>query len=178
MRIVAFTVYSIRVPLKRTVTHASATRAQSDNLLVQCKLASGIEGWGEGVPRAYVTGETVAGAFQQLAAIQWASQFGVDCTNWEDVLKLCERIDLRSTVDDPRGCYGNALRCALELSILDAFGRLFAEPLCAATQHFEPARSIRARLDRVRYSGAITAEGPWSELAERSENATVWISTL
>ena len=45
--------------------------------------------------------------------------------------------------DDPRGCYGNALRCAVELSIFDAFGRLFGEPVSAVTEHFAPAVAIR-----------------------------------
>ena len=163
MRIASFTAYSVRVPFRRRVTHASATRAESDNLLVKCKLGDGTEGWGEGVPRSYVTGETIAGAFQQLARAQLESQTDRDCSVWENVLDLCQQLRFPSPGDDPRGCYGNALRCAIELSVLDAYGRLFGEPLSAVTRHYEPAQPICTELDEVRYSGAITAEGPWRE---------------
>lgn len=163
MRIASFTAYSVRVPFRRRVTHASATRSESDNLLVQCRLRDGTEGWGEGVPRSYVTGETVAGAFQQLEGAQLESQTDRDCSTWKDVLDLCQHFSFPSPGDDLRGCYGNALRCAIELSVLDAYGRLFGEPLSAVTHHYEPAQPIRTSLDGIRYSGAITAEGPWRE---------------
>lgn len=37
---------------------------QSENLLIGCALEDGTVGWGEGVPRNYVTGESVSGALQ------------------------------------------------------------------------------------------------------------------
>ncbi|HMP18271.1 MAG TPA: dipeptide epimerase, partial [Gemmatales bacterium] len=49
----------IRIPLKKPVEHASHKRQETDNLLVECHLAGGIVGYGEGVPRDYVTGETI-----------------------------------------------------------------------------------------------------------------------
>ena len=164
MHIATFTAYSIRVPLRRTVKHASATREPSDNLLIRCELGDGTEGWGEGVPREYVTGETIEGAFQQLDTIAWESQFGGEYTCWDNVVEVCDQIRLPTLENDPRSCYGNALRCALELSILDAFGHLFAQPVAVVTERFAPAEAIRTKLDQVRYSGAITAEGPRSEL--------------
>jgi len=163
MRIVELSLFAVRLPLRREVRHASATRSQSENLVVRCRLADGTEGWGEGVPREYVTGETVEGAFAQLAATRLADQLDTDCGTWDDVLGLCEHIQLHQPRENPRGCYGNALRCAVELSILDAFGRLFGEPLSAVPGHFAPARDVLASRDRVRYSAAITVEGPRSE---------------
>jgi muconate cycloisomerase len=163
MRIVSLSAYSVNVPFRRKVTHASATRQQSNNLIIRCQLANGMEGWGEGVPRKYVTGETVTGALEQLAVTQLESQLDRDCSSWKDVIELCESLHLASPVEDPRGCYGNTLRCAIELSILDAFGRLLGEPLSAITRHYGPARSLCTSLDRVRYSAAITAEDPRSE---------------
>ena len=67
MRIRQLTAYVVRLPLKRPFTHASATRQDSENVLVRCDLADGTIGWGEGVPRSYVTGETPAGCLAQLA---------------------------------------------------------------------------------------------------------------
>jgi muconate cycloisomerase len=157
MRIRRLTAHVVRLPLKRTFRHASATRQESENVLLQCELADGSAGWGEGVPRRYVTGETAAGCLAQLAATPLAEQLSADCNSWPHVIRLCESFAPAIDRDDPRGCYGNALRCAVELSILDAFGRLFGEPLSAVASHFEPAKSIRSKQSVVQYSAVIDA---------------------
>jgi L-alanine-DL-glutamate epimerase-like enolase superfamily enzyme len=92
-----------------------------------------------------------------LAATPVAEQLAADCNSWPDVIRLCEGFRPATMRDDPRGCYGNALRCAVELSILDAFGRLFGEPVSAVTRHFEPAVSVRGMNSAVRYGAVIDA---------------------
>ena len=62
--------------------------------------------------------------------------------------------------DDARGCYGNALRCAVELSILDAYGRLLGGPVSNVINHLPEAAAIRRPPERVRYSGAIATAKP------------------
>ncbi|OHB69583.1 MAG: dipeptide epimerase [Planctomycetes bacterium RBG_13_63_9] len=163
MQIVELSSYVIRLPLRREVKHASATRRASDNLVVRCLLADGTEGWGEGVPRPYVTGETPEGAMAQLAATPLAEQLGPDAQSWSDVFAICDRFEPPVGEDDPRGSRANALRCAVELSILDAFARRFDEPLRAVTQQFEPARALCTSNRQVRYSAVITAEAPRAE---------------
>ncbi|MCC7474286.1 MAG: dipeptide epimerase [Pirellulales bacterium] len=144
MRIRRLSAFVARLPLKRPFRHASATRLESENILIKCELASGIIGWGEGVPRSYVTGETPAGCLAQLAATPVAEQLTADCSSWPEVIALCERFQPMQDRDDPRGCYGNALRCAVELSVLDAFGRLFGEPVSAVSSHVPEAQPILA----------------------------------
>ena len=160
MRIRFFTVYLIRLPFKRPFAHASITRQESENVLVCCRLVDGTEGWGEGVPRSYVTGETPAGCFAQLAATNFFEQFAMDCESWLDVIRLCDGFKLASVGDDPRGSYGNALRCAIETSILDAYGRLFGQPVSAVTGYFALATPIRANHSSIRYSAPIDAGSP------------------
>jgi muconate cycloisomerase len=155
MRIRQFTAYSIRLRFKRTFRHASAARRESENVLVRCELADGSAGWGEGVPRSYVTGETPAGCLEQLARTPLANQLSTDCNSWPDVVRLCEAFAPAVDHEDPRGCYGNALRCAVELSVLDAFGRMFGEPLSAVARHYEPARPILSERSVVQYSAVI-----------------------
>jgi muconate cycloisomerase len=155
MRIRRFTAHVVRLPLKRPFSHASATRQDSENVLVRCELADGTAGWGEGVPRSYVTGETPAGCLGQLAATSLVEQLDGDCGAWPDVVRLCERFTPAARQDDPRGCYGNALRCAVELSILDAFGRLLGEPVSAVTNHYPTAEPILMPQQQVRYSAVI-----------------------
>ena len=162
MRIVKLTALLVNLPLKREIKHASATRRESVNLLIRSTRADGAEGWGEGVPRPYVTGETPEGTVAQLAATP-LSQLGQECGNWEDVLAMCDRFQPSLDREDPRGCYGNALRCAVELSVLDAFGQLFGEPVSNVTQRVPEARDILTVNHEVRYSGAITADSARAE---------------
>ena len=159
MHIGQLTAYVVRLPLKRSFTHATATREESENVLVRCELADGTTGWGEGVPRSYVTGETPSGCLEQLAATPVAGQLAAGCNSWPEVIELCERFQPAAIEDDPRGCHGNALRCAVELAVLDAFCRLFGEPLSRVTEHFAPAARIRASQANVYYSTVIDAGG-------------------
>ncbi|MEX2171887.1 MAG: dipeptide epimerase [Pirellulales bacterium] len=158
MRLRRLTAYTIRVPLKRAFRHASAERIESENVVARCELADGTIGWGEGVPRSYVTGETPEGCLIQLASSRLSDQLTNDCTSWAEVIALCERFELAEVADNPRGCYGNALRCAVELSVLDAFGRLFGEPISRIVEHLPQAQAIRKHSDQVRYSTTIDAE--------------------
>jgi len=157
MRIRHLTAYIVRLPLKRTFAHASASRQESENVLLSCELADGTTGWGEGVPRSYVTGETPAGCLAQLAATPLGERLAGDCNSWPDAVRLCEQFSPTVDRDDPRGCYGNALRCAVELSVLDAFGQLLGEPLSTVSRHVAPAAPILATKDSVRYSAVIDA---------------------
>ena len=164
MRIRELTIYRLRLPLKRKIRHASYSRTDSENILVACTLVDGTQGWGEGVPRAYVTGETVKGAIQQLADAAIHEPLQVDCNNWNDVVTMCLGVRLPRPDNDSRGCYGNALRCALELSVLDAYGKLFEEPVSHVTRHYAEALPIQKSRREVRYSGVITAETPAREM--------------
>lgn len=164
MRIARLTAYVVSLALRREIAHASATRRTSANIVVACELGDGTRGWGEGVPRPYVTGETPDTALAQLVATPLREQLAGDHCSWHDVTAVCRRFAPRVEGEDPRGCRANALRCAVELSILDAYGRLFGEPLAAITARYPPAAAIHAARPVVRYSGAIMAESPRSEL--------------
>jgi len=170
MRIRRLTAYIVRLPLKRPFTHASATREDSENVLVRCELADGTAGWGEGVPRSYVTGETPEGGLAQLAATPLDAHFAADCGSWPDVVRLLEQFTPAAHRDNPRGCYGNALRCAVELSILDAYGQLFGEPVSAVVNHYRLVAPVLNPRNGVRYGAVIdsgTSRLPRKALARR-----------
>ncbi|MFO7908121.1 MAG: dipeptide epimerase [Planctomycetota bacterium] len=165
MRIAAFTAYIVRLRLRKPFRHATHGRRTSENVVIRCGLQDGTEGWGESVPRSYVTGETPEGVLEQLAATDLARHFDRDCRDWTDVIELCSSYQPSVLEADPRGCRGNAHGCAVELSILDAFGRLFGEPLSAVTRVFEAGRSVAGSSDSVQYSGAIAMSEPGQEIA-------------
>ncbi len=159
MRLTELTAMIVRLRLRKEFKHASFTRTWSDNFLVRCRLADGTIGWGEGIPRTYVTGESPEGSMEQIASTDLRSQLGRDCQGWSDVLDLCTNYQPAVMQDDPRGCLANAHRCAVELSILDAFGKLFETPLRALTGQLAFAEKIHHESDRVQYSSAISSGG-------------------
>lgn len=154
----------VAVPLKKPIRHASHERTTSDSLVVRVTLDDGRVGFGEGVPRPYVTGETIGSTFATLAGLDLARQMGRP-RDFAEVVRRLEALSLPETEADPRGMAGNAARCALELAVLDAFGRRFDTSLGAAVPLVEaPGLQRSDRPAWVRYSGAITAESPWREL--------------
>jgi muconate cycloisomerase len=154
MRVRELTAWQVRIPLTKPIQHASHTRSDTDNLIVRCVLGDGTEGFGEAVPREYVTGETVGSALALLQRSDLPAQLE-DCPSFETAVALAERVVLAPIVGDTRGCQGNAARCALELALLDAYGKHFGEPVSAVTRQVAPELYEPRR--HVRYSGAITS---------------------
>jgi L-Ala-D/L-Glu epimerase len=163
VRIVGLRLYRVAVHLKKVVKHASFERSVSENLVVRVKLADGTVGYGEGVPRPYVTGETVETAFELLSAHDWSARIGSP-DDFREVVRSLETLQIPGNEADPRGMAGNAARCALELAVLDAFGRRFGESIGRAVELATVDGLKRNGAPRpVRYSGAITAESTLGE---------------
>ena len=154
MKIAELTAFHVRVPLRKPIRHASHSRTDTDNVLVRCVLHDRTEGWGEGVPRDYVTGETVDSAVALLKRSDLASQ-AEDCTDFAHALAFAERLRLADVDGDDRGIGGNAARCAVELALLDAYGRRFGAPVSDAARLLAP--DLYAPRPEVRYSGVITS---------------------
>ncbi len=163
MRIVELTAMIVRLRLRKEFKHASFHRNASSNFVVRCRLSDGTVGWGEGIPRTYVTGESATGAMEQIATTDLTEQLSNDCHDWSDVIDICRGYSPAILQEDPRGCLANAHRCAVELSILDAFGRLFESPLHTVTQYLAAesvdVKPIYERSHRVQYSSAISSGG-------------------
>ena len=68
--------FHVALPLKKTIRHASHERASSDSLVARITLDDGSVGFGEGVPRSYVTGETIETALGMLVEIDVAKAIG------------------------------------------------------------------------------------------------------
>jgi muconate cycloisomerase len=153
----------IRIPLRKPIKHASHSRTETDNVLVRCVLDDGTTGFGEGVPREYVTGESIDSVLDLLSHSNLSDQLE-PCTSFEQAVALAERLHLEPIPGDDRACQGNAARCALELAVLDAYGRHFREPLSTVTRLLAP--ELFAPREWVRYSGAImSARGFKARLA-------------
>ncbi len=163
MRVAELTAYHLRIPLRKTIRHASHTRTDNDTLVVRCQLDDGTVGWGEGLPREYVTGETIESTFETLQATDLTAQLGPSFASFEEAVAIAGRVTVTSVGGNGRDCFGNAARCAVELAFLDAAGRAHGKPLSAVTNLLAESVGIRKSQERVRYSGAITSMGRFRE---------------
>jgi muconate cycloisomerase len=154
MKIVELAAFVVRIPLRKTIKHASHARSETENIIVRCTLDDGTIGYGEGVPREYVTGETADTAIDLLQRSDLASQLE-SCPDFAAAIGVAERLRLAPVPGDHRGVGGNAARCAVELALLDAYGRAYGEPLSTVTKKVSP--ELYHFRDWVRYSGAITS---------------------
>ncbi len=165
MRIRKLEIRHVALPLKKAIKHASHERTVSDSLIVCVTLENGTQGYGEGVPRSYVTGETIDTGFEMLAAVDLAQAVGSPSDFGKATRFWLSGWTLPSIAEDPRGMHGNAARCALELATLDAYGRHFGAPIGDV---LKDSPLVAGPPHKVRYSGAITAEG------ERKERISAW----
>ena len=135
MRIQELVAYHVRIPLRSKVKHASHTRTDTDSILVCCRLNDGTEGWGEGLPREYVTGETIETVVDlfrigRLASPAWAKRF----RTYPARMVLCDGMrPFNGPSAGKRDSFGNSLRCAVEMAVLDAASRACQRPLSDVT---------------------------------------------
>jgi L-alanine-DL-glutamate epimerase-like enolase superfamily enzyme/pimeloyl-ACP methyl ester carboxylesterase len=106
-------VSELRVPLKATFRHASAARTHGESVWVEAS-RDGHSGYGEGCPRAYVTGETRASCRQWLGT--WLEAIRSECTSL-DALRHWLSAHAADIDASP------SMWCAIESALLDLFAR-------------------------------------------------------
>lgn len=153
----------VRLNLKKKIKHASHARASSDSLVVAVCLDSGEIGFGEGVPREYVTGETLESAF--AAAQSWQiDQLVGRPDSFSEVVNRLADWHPPTPAGDARKISVNSARCAVELALIDAWSQHFGVPASDAISLVPFASQLQHGPPLpVRYSGAITAETPFKE---------------
>jgi len=159
MRISEIRVIHARIPLKKRVQHASHSRFENDTLLICCRMDDGSCGWGEGLPRHYVTGETIQTAWQHLQDFDFRS-LGQKFDDLITLQQLAAEIAFPRP-QETRACFGHAARCALELSILDAGCRSLQIPLSTFIQNLPATQELKQNADVVYYSAVLTAASRW-----------------
>lgn len=117
MRISNIEVMVVNLPFRVSFGHNLASRKSSSNVLVKTTLESDdkrvFTGYGESIPRDYVTGETIQSA---LKAIE--SQFIPQLKDFQFETPLAALAHLETYSGA-----NNAAWCAVEISILDALAK-------------------------------------------------------
>lgn len=152
MKIDQVTLYVIQIPFKQSFKHALATRKMAENVVVEIQSDSGVLGYGEAVPREYVTGESISSVLDSLQQYwiptlweqEWTdpSQVYPFLDSWKSLLKD------KFNKDDSKML---ASRCSIELSLLDLLGKSFY-------LNVGKLLNLSKKMDSVRYSGVVSGE--------------------
>jgi len=136
-------VWTYEIPMRIRFEHARAGRSTSTGILVRLELEDGAVGWGEGIPRDYVTGETLQSAVHVIRDVYAA--------------RMLTDAPLAEPPVEDKGVVHNAAWCACELAYLDAVGqsrRVRVADMLAGQMGLKPHRLLR------RVSGIISAGPP------------------
>jgi L-alanine-DL-glutamate epimerase-like enolase superfamily enzyme len=149
--------FAVDLPFKAAFRHAAAARTTSESLFLRVGLDSGVQGWGESLPRAYVSGERREGAFALLRDSILPALVGRTFQSLSEVGSFLEKCDGQAPSEWVRPeVPQTSAWCSVDLALLDAFGRAFDEPVSLADQ--PPAANA---LRRYRYSGVVSAGRGW-----------------
>jgi len=145
VKIHGLTILETRIPFRFTFRHALASRHEGHGVLVRVIDEDGNVGYGECVPRSYVTGETPESVIQTLREELAPPWIGTVVRSFDGLVgRLQDRL-----ASLPRDQH--AAHCALELALLDVGGRAFG---CSAGSVLGPVRS-----PQLEYSGVVPADG-------------------
>jgi L-alanine-DL-glutamate epimerase-like enolase superfamily enzyme len=117
-------IWHLKLPFFYPFKHKLATHEGSENLVVKVTTDAGLTGYGEGVPRVFVTGETLSSATSFLAetlvpaVLEAAFPYHVGFL--ETLAGIFRQVHAEGF---PAAC------CALEMSLLDAAGGTWQMPL-------------------------------------------------
>jgi muconate cycloisomerase len=145
MRPVSARILELKIPFRFTFKHSLASRSSSDSIVLALDDSTGEVGYGECAPREYVSGESVGSVLSFLRKMT-PRVFSQSYGSLDDV---------RAWIDETRHDLAreeHAAFCALELALLDLFGRLSGESsatVCGPIVHHI-----------VRYSGVVSADHP------------------
>jgi muconate cycloisomerase len=117
LKIASYRVYKKRLGFRMDVAHGLASRFCSDNVYVELASNSGLSGYGECVPRAYVTGETTESVFTFLEVLLPP----LSAVRYDSPHSVIARLSEAGLTDI--GKINPAALCSAELALLDLAGK-------------------------------------------------------
>jgi len=151
---------AVDLPFKHAFRHAAAERTTSDSLFLRARLSTGAKGWGESLPRVYVSGESRDEAFALLRDTILPPLLGRTFQSFPEVVSFLEKCDGKAPAEWVRpDVPQSSAWCSVDLALLDAFGRAFGEPAWPGVAR-DPRSAVEA-LRRCRYSGVVSAGRGW-----------------
>lgn len=140
-------IWHLKLGFQSPIKHNLATHVGSDNLVVRATTAAAVTGFGEGVPRVFVTGEELGGSLTFLQEVLVPKLLGRKFQAPEKLTAALEELYHQTQAWRYPAAY-----CAVETALLDAAGRSWELPVCELI-----ATKLR---QNVVYSAVIPMMGP------------------
>lgn len=150
-RIESFELRAVDLPFRKPFKHSAAERTSSSSVFLKCTTDSGSTGFGEALPRAYVSGESRDSAYEMLREQMLPQLLGREFDSLSELREFLYKCDGKAPSDwvDPTAPQ-TAAWCAVDLALLDAFARHFQEPVWLDER--------RALPDTMRFSPVVSSE--------------------
>lgn len=152
-----FDLFAVDLPFKAPFRHAAAVRATSGSLFLRVVLDDGVDGWGESLPRQYVSGESRETAFGLLRDEILPEMLGMEFGSLADVVAFLDKCDGKAPPEwVPSDVPQSSAWCCVDLALLDAIGRATSEEVVLGG-----AARADSRPEHVRFSGVAPSNtGP------------------
>ncbi len=151
------TIFPLSIPLRGSVSHASVERTASDPIVLSVELANGTVGYGETLPRPYVTQESVDSVSDAIRAVYMPALLGFHPGSFPDALEAIEELPWR----DRSGRSIPAARAGIEMALLDAVLRFYKRTLDDVVRWMGlPGFGVPGSIGRIRFSGVLAAGDP------------------
>jgi L-alanine-DL-glutamate epimerase-like enolase superfamily enzyme len=155
--------FAVDLPFRVSFRHAAATRRSSESLFLRARLDTGVEGWGECLPRSYVSGESREDAFKLLRELVLPALVGRAFQSLTDVTSFLQKCDGKAPSEwvDPDVPQSSAW-CSVDLALIDALGKEDDKPAHLAAAGIDSLP--RQALAQSRFSGVVSADHGWHYL--------------
>jgi len=154
MKVTACEIWEVDIPFKLTFKHSLHERAESNSVILRLETDTGDVGWGESLPREYVTGETVHSVVETIQGSFLPTVLGQRVSTWEESLALAKDLESEARKRTPAlPDRIGAARCAIELAFLDVSGKHFRRSVAEIFG--------KRKREWVEYSGVISSDSPW-----------------
>ncbi len=121
IKLVKISIYEVNLPFVFSFGHNLANRKSTNNIIVKLDFQVGdriVSGFGEAVPRDYVTNETTISCMEDLKNIYIPNLINFRSKN------VASAKDGFANILDNISILGNTARCALELAFLDGLAKI------------------------------------------------------
>jgi L-Ala-D/L-Glu epimerase len=170
MKIVQAKIFVLKIPFKFSFGHFLKKRTYSDSIIVQITADNGVQGYGEGVARPYVTGESVEKSVKHIAEVLLPIIMHKDI---DDIQKTENPKNALSCINDmipdlssPGIIAWNASIAAVELALIDCLLKKQKKSL----NYILPAKSPIVTYSVVFSSGDLKST---IELAKRAKQKEI-----
>lgn len=151
MKLLSAEIRIINLPFRFAFKHSLASRSYSENIIVKATLehqGQKFVGFGEGVPRDYVTGEAISSSVKALESEFLPLFAGQTFETAGDLLTLLKSNFIKAQLHErPLG----SAWCALELAICDAAAQALGQTVTSLLGGFESHQTAIG----IRYGGVV-----------------------